>query len=34
MIKQCSGCGAYFQVENPEMAGYIEPEVYDEASIC
>lgn len=34
MNKQCSGCGAYFQIEKPEMPGYIEPEMYDEEKIC
>lgn len=34
MNKQCSGCGAYFQIFKPEMPGYIEPEMLETATVC
>ncbi|MDD3048631.1 MAG: 50S ribosome-binding GTPase [Bacilli bacterium] len=34
MIKKCSGCGAMLQYDKPELAGYIESDMYEKASIC
>lgn len=34
MTKKCLGCGALFQTEDPEKAGFIEKENFDKAVIC
>ncbi len=34
MIKKCLGCGATFQSEKPEMAGYINASIYGKTKIC
>lgn len=34
MNKKCSGCGVLLQINKPEMAGYIEPNMYDKSAIC